>query len=275
MSPSLASVAHSSHDKSHAAVNGSPQSSDPAAAVRVPNPHSVLIVDDDLGTRETFAMALEQLGLEVRAADTGAQGLKIARSRPFDLLLVDLELPDMRGTELVRALQKEGVSAAQFVLVSGYLKTGVTVEAMRLGALDVMEKPVSIDALTNLVSSLIHHLRAQTSVLRTSDRESKVQIDVRLPLPPGSTSAAQRWALHTFKACNSPDDLKNRILAGVRAGMTVNQLRYVLFAMGLAAFAVFGILGWGRLAVAGWMIAATAAVWHVYIFLRNNWRRFK
>jgi CheY-like chemotaxis protein len=83
-------------------VKGSSRSSDRAATVLVPNPHAVLIVDDDLGTRETFAVALERLGLAVQAADSGAEGLKIAKSRPFDLLLVDLELPDMRGIELVQ-----------------------------------------------------------------------------------------------------------------------------------------------------------------------------
>ena len=68
----------------------------------------------------------------------------MAASRPFDLLLVDLQLPDT-GTDVIRSVR--GASAAPFILISGFLSTEITVDAMKLGAIDVVEKPISVDEL--------------------------------------------------------------------------------------------------------------------------------
>ena len=69
---------------------------------------SVLIIDDDPGVRDTIGAALQADGLRVSVATSGAAGLALARSVRFDLLLVNLKLPDMLGTDVVRALAREG-----------------------------------------------------------------------------------------------------------------------------------------------------------------------
>jgi len=113
-------------------------------------------VDDDLGTREIFALALKAAGIQVRTAGCGADAIRIAREARFDLLLIDLELRDMRGTDVVRMLQTE-TAAVPFVLISGFLTTDVTVEAMKLGALNVLDKPVSVDVLPRLLPVVSRH----------------------------------------------------------------------------------------------------------------------
>src|SRR6266849_9287903 len=105
------------------------------------HPRIVLIVDDDQGTREMFDFAVSRIGLATRVAGSGAEAIAIARSTRADLLLIDLRLPDMLGTHVVRELRND-VAALRFILVSAFLTTALTVEAMKLGAADVIDKPV-------------------------------------------------------------------------------------------------------------------------------------
>src|SRR5689334_12915736 len=96
------------------------------------NDISVLVIDDDVGTQETFGWALKAEGIRVRTSGSGSAGIEAAKTDRFDLLLVDLELPDMRGIDVVQALRSESV-AAPFLLISAFLTTEATVAAMRLG----------------------------------------------------------------------------------------------------------------------------------------------
>ena len=149
---------------------------------------AILIIDDDLGTRDLLSLALRRAGFAVRTASSGAEGLASARSGAFDLLLVDLRLPDMLGTEIVRRLRADA-RRMPFVLISGFLTIATTVEAMRLGAVHVMEKPVDIDNLLSVVRG---------AVTTATPRPASVH----------PRSAAQRWALHVLKMCESDGDLR-------------------------------------------------------------------
>lgn len=177
------------------------------------NQPAVLIVDDDLGIRETASRVLGRAGFHVWTAGSGAEGIAIARSRSFDLMLVDFRLPDMLGTDVVRLLRNE-VTDMPFVLVSAFLTTPVTVEAMKLGALDVVEKPLMLDDLLAVVHSAVRDVRARrVSTLRSSIQPGAkpisdtpaAQVAAALARP---RSAAERWAVYVFKACKSEGDLK-------------------------------------------------------------------
>jgi CheY-like chemotaxis protein len=124
-------------------------------SVLTPSAAFVLVVDDDLGTRETFERTLGRIGYQVRTACCAAEGILFAKSQPFDLVLVDLNLPDMSGTDMIRTLLESCETAPPFILISGFLTTAVIVEAMRLGAVDVLEKPISVDDLPGLVASAV------------------------------------------------------------------------------------------------------------------------
>jgi CheY-like chemotaxis protein len=82
------------------------------------NPY-VLVVDDDLGTRETFDWALRSSGIRVRTSVSGRDAIRVSKTDCFDLLLVDLELGDMRGTDVIRAVRTEA-ACAPFVLMSAF-----------------------------------------------------------------------------------------------------------------------------------------------------------
>lgn len=139
--------------------------------LRVLRGASLLVVDDDLGTRETFEWTLRPMGCRVWTASCAADAIQFAKSQPFDLLLVDLQLPDVSGTDMVRTLRETCAALAPFILMSAFLTTPFTVEAMRLGAVDILEKPISVDDLPRLVSSALRQSVSKVQDLHLQQAE--------------------------------------------------------------------------------------------------------
>lgn len=166
-----------------------------------PDRTTVLLVDDDPSTLDMFQRALTHAGFAVRTSSTGHSAMKVARQYPIDVMLLDLNLPDISGLEVLRRCAAED-RPERFILVSGCLSIETSVEAMRLGAFDVIEKPVSIDRLLSAVQACV----------RTPGTDRPPHADsaaIHLPQtdgPPGS--AAHRWAMYVVKACESETDVR-------------------------------------------------------------------
>ncbi len=194
-----------------------PVDRDPAAESSHPG---VLVVDDDRGTRETFHLALRCQGFRVGLAGSGAEGMTMARSGRFDALLIDYWLPDVPGLQVVRALRRDR-QLAPFVLMSACLTTDVTVEAMRLGACDVIDKPVWVETLVDVVGSMVAQWRGRR--VRRSVEGLAVPDVNAIRLRP--RSAAERWALHVLKGCGADRDLRTLDDWAACAGVSVRMLR--------------------------------------------------
>jgi two-component system, LuxR family, response regulator FixJ len=197
---------------------------------------AILAVDDDVGTRDVVQWALSLAGMDVTTADSGAEGLAAARMTRFDLMLVDQRLPDMLGTDFIRTLRHERL-ACPFVLISGFLTTAITVEAMKLGAVDVIEKPVDIDTLVPVVCEALSDRaargeRSQVSGERLQDEDEFQRDTTRDNLRPGS--AAERWALHVLHACESTRDLKTIEDWAAFIGVSYSSLRESCHVLGIS-----------------------------------------
>ena len=110
----------------------------------------VLVVDDDAGTRETFARILQLDGHVLDLASTGADGFRLGRAHPPDLILSDLALPDFDGLMLLRRLLDAGVDVP-FVLMTAFASTATAFEAGRLGVAAYVEKPILADELLHIL----------------------------------------------------------------------------------------------------------------------------
>ena len=172
---------------------------DPRTSTSAHDQRAVLIVDDDPGTCETFALVLRNDGHDVRSARSGLEALEVSRVWSADLLLVDLQLPDMLGLELVQQVRQS--AAVPFVLMSAFLTTEATVAAMRLGAADVVEKPIWTDSLSGLVRSACHG-GIRTGAMRRGVVAAHAEAIDGYP-----ASVAERWAMYILRACESPVDL--------------------------------------------------------------------
>jgi CheY-like chemotaxis protein len=106
----------------------------------------VLVVDDDLAIRVTFADILSGEGYDVTAAPDGSEAMRLAAGQPFDAVLLDLFMPGMDGLTvlpLLRAL----APATSIVIVSAFVEPDRAAEAFRLGAAAVLAKPPNLDEL--------------------------------------------------------------------------------------------------------------------------------
>jgi DNA-binding response OmpR family regulator len=110
----------------------------------------VLIVDDEASCRLGFRVALEAAGYEIAEAADGETALEQLRNDPADLALLDLQMPLLDGMETLRRLREEGIDVP-VVVVTAYGSVPLACQAMSLGALDVLPKPVKPAALRQIV----------------------------------------------------------------------------------------------------------------------------
>ena len=105
---------------------------------------TILIIDDEKNIRATLARALELEGYGAIGAATGREGLELARRATPDLVLLDVRLPDIDGLDVLSRLREEE-PALPVVVISGHGTVETAVRAVRLGAQDFLEKPLSAD----------------------------------------------------------------------------------------------------------------------------------
>ncbi|MBE1282036.1 MAG: response regulator [Rhodobacteraceae bacterium] len=113
----------------------------------------VLLVEDNRTIRLVTKLQLEKLGASVEEAETGRIGLKMASSGGYDLVLLDLNLPEVKGDDVVRRLRGDG----NHVAVIGVTAATMTEDAMRFveaGADAVLEKPLRVKSLLRAMGEL-------------------------------------------------------------------------------------------------------------------------
>jgi two-component system, chemotaxis family, chemotaxis protein CheY len=124
-----------------------------ATANRAPR---ILVIDDDGVTRLVLGAALRDAGYEVEEVGDGAEGIAAFRTRPADLVISDLVMPQHGGLETVRELRQSDPKV-RILVVSGVI--GSSAEhlrtAVRLGADRVLPKPVNLKELLTMVAGLL------------------------------------------------------------------------------------------------------------------------
>ena len=106
----------------------------------------ILFVDDDASVQEALAFALGEQGYEVSTADDGPSALRLLDEARFDVVLSDLRMSGMSGLELVRSVAQRP-EPPPVIVITAYGSVDAAVAAMREGAADFLEKPVSREAL--------------------------------------------------------------------------------------------------------------------------------
>lgn len=157
----------------------------------LPSHRRVLLVDDDLVSLETWALLLADAGVQVEVAPDPEACLRAAGERVFDLIIVDYRLGEVSGLDLVRRLRARG-NLVPFILATAHASVTITVDAMRLGARTVLEKPLIGD---DFVAPVLRELQALEA--------EAFSLDAR-----AGQSAAVRWAQCVLRASDAPADLR-------------------------------------------------------------------
>ena len=103
--------------------------------------HSILVVDDDSDITWFFKNILEREGFKVNTAARGEEALTLAKERRFDLAILDIVLPDIRGDRLAHKLD-EIISCLKIIFVSGYPQILQDEDNSSLNIHQVLEKPI-------------------------------------------------------------------------------------------------------------------------------------
>ncbi|MBZ5700719.1 MAG: sigma-54 dependent transcriptional regulator [Acidobacteriia bacterium] len=138
---------------------------------------SILVVDDESEIREGLELLLTSEGYRVSSAETGAAGLAKLEEQPYDLLLLDVSLPDRNGLELLREIRQRDAHLA-VVLITAYGSIDMARQAFKSGALDYITKPWSNDELLAQVAQAV-----EAQKLREENLQLKRALKQRFNFP--------------------------------------------------------------------------------------------
>ncbi|MEM7355580.1 MAG: sigma-54 dependent transcriptional regulator [Acidobacteriota bacterium] len=133
----------------------------------------VIVIDDETGSRESMAIAIEKAGLGVRTFDDAREALKYLDDNPgVQLAVCDLRMPEMDGLGFLAAV-REGDYDLAVMLVTGYGSIESAVEAMQVGADDYLTKPVDLYELRQRVRNLLENRQLKEEVTNLRQRLDK------------------------------------------------------------------------------------------------------
>jgi DNA-binding response OmpR family regulator len=142
----------------------------------------VLVVDDEPNVRLVFRTALESVGHQVSEAAHGREALAALKAATPDVVLLDLQMPDLGGMGVLSRLREEG-NDVPVVIVTAHGSIPDAVAAMKLGAIDFLSKPLSPDALRRVVAEVIaRHVEEPEAVAGEAHDDVPVAVTVGPPV---------------------------------------------------------------------------------------------
>jgi two-component system nitrogen regulation response regulator NtrX len=144
----------------------------------------ILIVDDEAEIRESLGEILKEDGYAVTSTATASEALILLRDASYDVMLLDIWLPDRDGLDVLTEVRSLAIeSAPEVIIISGHGTIETAVRATKLGAFDFLEKPLSIDRTLILLKNAVEARR-----LRSENQEFKRQLLMHVPITGESVS---------------------------------------------------------------------------------------
>lgn len=123
-------------------------------------PASILIIDDEQAICDGCRMVLSENGYSVAYRRTGREGMEEIRKGDYDVVLLDLKLPDLQGTDILKTVRYENIDV-HVIVMTGYATVKSAVQAMKLKAFDYLTKPFTDDELLGAVKRALENRRLQ------------------------------------------------------------------------------------------------------------------
>lgn len=114
----------------------------------------ILVAEDDINFLEVLSMSLERHGANVTGAKNGKSALEFFEAGSYDLIISDVQMPLMTGTEFLKAVRQKNMTSPTFILITGHSHVNEE-QCMSMGASAVAVKPFKLTELLLLIDSLM------------------------------------------------------------------------------------------------------------------------
>ena len=135
---------------------------------------NILVVDDEIGIRELFSEILSDEGFTVTVAANSAEARHARQMMNFDVILLDIWMPDTDGMTLLKEWASQGELPCPIIMMSGHANIDMAVEATKFGAFTFLEKPTSMRDLIETVHNALH-AGQQKTILSPQKKEVEQQ----------------------------------------------------------------------------------------------------
>ncbi len=113
----------------------------------------ILVVDDEENTRLALKRLLNREGYEVQTAANGREALNSLNSSPVELIITDLNMPEMNGLTFLKELNRQ-YPASNVIMITAYGEVESYLEALNLGAFEYLNKPLRLDELRKVMGKM-------------------------------------------------------------------------------------------------------------------------
>jgi DNA-binding NtrC family response regulator len=205
----------------------------PSIAAQLSAANRVLVVEDEARLRDMLSRALQQMGFSATLAPTAEAANKALREAPFDIVILDLNLPGMDGMEFLRLIRQRG-SEIQVIILTGFGDLEAAKSAIRLDVVDFLTKPYALGTLEVALDRARKRIRER--LLRDLPAEPLVPFEGK-PAPPAPLPAFEE----TSSAAEALEEVErrqilrvlqkhggNRAQTAAELGISVRKLYYRL-----------------------------------------------
>lgn len=145
-------------------------------------PYRILIVDDEEKIRTSLGGLLQDHNYEVVTAGSGMECLRIMSKQHFDIVMLDIVMPEISGVETLRTI-KEKYKETEVVMISAYADKEKAISTFRLGACDLIEKPFESNEMLNTITRYLEQLKLKKEMekknreLRESEERYRIMFE--------------------------------------------------------------------------------------------------
>jgi two-component system nitrogen regulation response regulator NtrX len=143
----------------------------------------VLIIDDEASIRQSLGAALKDEGYKIMAGASGREGLDLLKAEKFDVVFLDIWMPEMDGMEVLKQIKTEWPDQ-MVIMMSGHGNIETAVKAVKNGAFDFVEKPLSLERILVLLqnASNVQDLARENTALRKQVQKNRILVGESAPL---------------------------------------------------------------------------------------------